>query len=305
MKRPYNTVFLAIVACLLWSTAFAGVKIGLEYTSPLRFAGLRFLIAGAMILPFTGSMKEYREAVRSHPRVILMVAFLNTFFQYSMFYLGIRLVPAALGAIIIGSGPLFVAMIAHFVMPDEKMNRRKLIAYFAGVGGIVLVSLGRNTFTRGDEVGMTGLVLLLLVNLASRFGNVIVSRDAKPVPPMVLSSFSMIVGGLALFLVSVPFEGIHFSIKPAEYYFALVWLSFLSAAAISIWFTLLRRPGVKVSDLNFWKFLIPVAGALLAWILLPDEGPSVLALCGMALIATALVLLNIARRNNGMHAKLP
>ncbi|MCD6354765.1 MAG: hypothetical protein J7L95_04370 [Prolixibacteraceae bacterium] len=40
-----NTTFLAILACWLWSTAFVGVKIGLEYQSPFQFAGSRFFIS--------------------------------------------------------------------------------------------------------------------------------------------------------------------------------------------------------------------------------------------------------------------
>ncbi|RLD64942.1 MAG: EamA/RhaT family transporter, partial [Bacteroidetes bacterium] len=46
-----NTAVLAIISCLLWSTAFAGVKIGLEYATPLQFAGTRFFIAGLLVFP--------------------------------------------------------------------------------------------------------------------------------------------------------------------------------------------------------------------------------------------------------------
>ena len=46
-----NTSLLAITSCLLWSTAFAGVKAGLEYTTPLHFAGTRFFIAGVLVFP--------------------------------------------------------------------------------------------------------------------------------------------------------------------------------------------------------------------------------------------------------------
>ncbi|MBE0653659.1 MAG: hypothetical protein IH594_07660, partial [Bacteroidales bacterium] len=100
------------------------------------------------------------------------------------------------------------------------------------------------------------------------------------------------------FLFSIPIEGFVFELKPAIYYGALAWLSFLSAAAISIWYGLLKRPGVKVSDLNFWKFLIPVTGAMLAWLVIPGEQPSLIAIAGMSVTALSLVLLNIHRRRS-------
>ena len=78
----------------------------------------------------------------------------------------------------------------------------------------------------------------------------------------------------------------------APYYISLAWLSFMSAAAFSIWFTLLQRPGVKVSELNVWKFIIPVFGALLSWIILPDESADPVAITGMVFIALSLIVLN-------------
>jgi drug/metabolite transporter (DMT)-like permease len=82
------------------------------------------------------------------------------------------------------------------------------------------------------------------------------------------------------------------------YYLSLGWLSILSAVAISIWTVLLKRPGIIVSDLNFWKFLIPVFGATLSWILLPAEKPLAITLVGMLIIASSLVILNLVRRKN-------
>lgn len=295
-EKIISTNFLAIVACLLWSTAFVGVKIGLEYESPLRFAGERFFISGLLILPFSGGLKRHWKIVKENKKIVLLVALLNTFLQYSLFYLGLNMVPAALGAIVIGSGPIFIALLAHFMMPGDQMSLKKFLIFILGFLGIVLVSLGRNRFSLTEEIGITGILILLLVNLVSGLGNIFVARDAAKVPPFVLSSTSLILGGAALFLFSLFTEGIHSSEKPPIFYGALAWLSFLSAAAFSIWFTLLKRPGVKVSNLNFWKFLIPVVGAILAWIIIPEERPTWIAFAGMIIIAISLIFLNIYKR---------
>jgi drug/metabolite transporter (DMT)-like permease len=298
-----NTTFLAIIACLLWSSAFVGIKIGIEYTTPLQFAGVRFFISGLLILPFTGGLKHHLKVVREHSRIVLTIAFLNTFLQYTLFYTGLNLVPAALAAIVIGAGPLFIALMAHFMMPGDRMTPTKIFVFMLGFAGIILVSLGRNRFSDAAEVGFLGIILLLGVNIASGLGNVFVARDAGGIPPFILSSSSMIIGGAALFLFSLPIEGYNPGGKPIIYYGALGWLSFLSAAAISIWFTLLKRPGIKISNLNFWKFLIPVAGAILAWIILPAEHPTWIAISGMFVIALSLVALNVYRRRTELGFK--
>jgi drug/metabolite transporter (DMT)-like permease len=229
--------------------------------------------------------------LRSNPGVILKVAFFQTFLLYTLFYSGMSRVPGALGAIIHGSGPLFAALVAHFMLSDDRLSFKKLVIISLGILGVVLVGIGRGSLLSDSPAVYIGITLLLLSNLDSGFSNVLISRDARNIPPIVMSSASMLAGGLMLLAVSVPLEGFSIKIFPAGYWFALVWLSFLSAAALTIWFTLLQRPGVKVSNLNIWKFVIPVFGAILSWILLPDEKPDMLTIAGMLITAVGLILL--------------
>lgn len=287
-----NITLRAILACLLWSSAFVGIKIGLPYTSPLQFAGIRFFISGLLVLPVA---KYYNPALfflfRKHIKFILLMGVLQTFLQYALFYTGIDKVPGATGAIVIGSGPLFIAIVAHFYMPGDRITLPKLIPILLGFSGIVLVSLGRNN---GSVSGfeLIGILILIGNNIISGISNVIIASEKRSVPPLVLSSGSMIIGGLMLFLFSIPVEGIDLSPKPIDYYLSLTWLSILSAVAISVWVTLLKIPGVLVSSLNLWKFLIPVSGAMLAWLILPGESPDILSVSGMIVTGSALIILN-------------
>ena len=294
---------MAIIACLLWASAFAVIKIGLQYTTPLRFAGLRFMLAGLMVLPLVGSYRNAFQYIRNNFKLILLIAFLQTFVQYTLFYSGLNLVPGALGAIIIGAGPLFIALTAHFFMPDDKLTLPKLGIIFMGIAGIALVSLS-NVSGKGTVGNLIfiGIILLFLTNINAGFTNVVIARDARHIPPLVLSSSSLIIGGVLLFLVSLPAEGFSFTIPPLTYYLSIIWLSFLSAAAYSIWFLLLQRKGVKVSALNMWKFIVPVFGAILSWILIPNESPDLVSIAGISITALALVLFN---RQNTIQVREP
>lgn len=302
MNKLKGTVFLAIIACLLWASAFAVIKIGLQYTTPLRFAALRFMLAGLMVLPLVGSYRTAFQYTRNNFRLILLIAFLQTFVQYTLFYSGLNLVPGALGAIIIGAGPLFIAMTAHFLMPNDRLTLPKLGIIFLGIAGIALVSISNVSGKETGNLIFIGILLLFLTNINAGFTNVVIARDAKHIPPLVLSSSSLIIGGVLLFLVSIPAEGITFTIPPATYYLSIIWLSFISAAAYSIWFLLLQREGVKVSALNIWKFIIPVFGAILSWLLIPNESPDLVSIAGITITAVALVLFN---RQNTIQTKEP
>ncbi len=292
-KVYYQTTFLAIIACLLWSTAFVGIKIGLVYTTPIQFAGIRFTLSGLMILPFTGGLTKFISEIKKNPGIVVLISLLQTVLQYSLFYFGLSMVPAALAAIIIGSQPLFIALIAHFFVPDDKLTWRRLMIFLFGFLGIVFVSIGRDKFISSGEAKILGVILLIGVNIVSAFANILISRDGDKIQPLALSSSAMFFGGIILILISLIIEGASFGIKPFPYYASLGWLSFLSASALSIWFILLKRPKVKVSDLNFWKSIIPVFGVLLSWIILSDEKPGFIPFTGMAIITISLILLNI------------
>ncbi len=296
-KSQNNTALLAILSCLLWSSAFAGVKIGLQYATPLQFAGTRFFISGLLVLPFAIRLNpEYFRILRANLKLILLFAFLQTFLQYTLFYTGINMMPSAIAAVVIGSQPLFIALVAHFLMPGDRMTWTKTLIILFGILGVVLVSFGKDPQSATGQIALLGIVMMLAINVLSGFNNVLVASEKGMIPPLVISSASMIIGGAALFLFSIPFEGIHFDPKPVTYYLSLGWLSILSAVAISIWITLLKRPGTVVSNLNLWKFLIPVFGSALSWILLPAEHPEPITLAGMIIIASSLVILNLSAR---------
>ena len=291
-----GTIFLAIVACLLWSSAFAAIKIGLQYTPPLQFAGIRFMLAGLLILPFCGDLWLYLKNVIDHRKTVLLVSFFQTTLLYFLFYPGLNMLPAAIAAIITGSQPLIIAVIAHFVARSERMTIRRMLSIFLGLAGVVVISLNRGEVTLSGGSQFLGLLLLLISNVSAGVGDIIVSRHRAPIPPLTLTSSQLFLGGLVLFLVSIPIEGAPGGSYPAAYYGSLAWLTILSAAAFSIWFKLLKREGTLVADLNIWKFLIPVSGACLSWMLIPGESPEFSSVIGMLCIACALMILNVGKK---------
>ena len=232
----------------------------------------------------------------------MLIALLQTVVQYMFFYSGIALVPASIAAMIIGSSPLFISVVSHFSFHDDKMDWLKSTSILLGVIGVAIISFGRSELPSGVTISLLGIALLLMNNFTSGFSNVWVAKKPKDLAPTVLSSSSLLFGGIGLILISIPIEGFGLKAISLEYFMALGWLSFLSAAAFTIWFGLLQRPGVKVSVLNTWKFLIPVAGAILSWLIIPNESPDLVSVLGMLVIASALLILNYSnRRTNRLN----
>jgi drug/metabolite transporter (DMT)-like permease len=279
---------MAILACLLWSSAFVTVKYALEHQTPLTLAGMRFVLAGLIQIPLCGGLLAPFRMIRREFTTVLWVSLFHTIYLYGTFFIGMQWVRGAEAAIIIGGGPLASVLMAHLLMHDDKIQRRTLLGIGFGMGGIALISLAAKPWNPVGLKELFGLMLLLSGAFVSAIGNIVVAKRKGGLNPITLNSAQMLVGGSVLLLIALPFEGVPNLALPLAFYGQLLWLALISAAAFAIWFHLLSK--VKVSKLNLWKFIIPLSGATLSWIIIPSESPTLPALIGMALIITGLVI---------------
>lgn len=137
-------------------------------------------------------------------------------------------------------------------------------------------------------IQIIGILLLLLSSLANAFSQVLVKR--YPTDPLLLTSTQMFFGGAMLLITSLFTEEVSLEAIPLEFYGALLWLSFVSAAAFSIWYSLLQKQEMKITEINIVKFLIPISGAVLSWIVFAEEHPDILSIIGMSIISISVIL---------------
>ncbi|MFP4364982.1 MAG: EamA family transporter [Spirochaetia bacterium] len=78
----------AVTACLMWSTAFTGVKIALLYTSPLRLAGLRFFLSGVLLLQFVGGIPGILRLIKKTSEICVIPCLLSNLCLMQLFYSG-------------------------------------------------------------------------------------------------------------------------------------------------------------------------------------------------------------------------
>lgn len=295
-KNSLGYCLLAILATTLWGSAFAGAKIGFEYMPPIMLSGVRFTLAGLLLVPMIFLLRISWKENMQHLWFMLLFGFIQTFLQYGIFFMGLNLVPGAISAIIIGAGPLFTAVLAHFTLHNDKFTGRKVFAVLLGVSGVVFISLSGSSLENTSEHFFGGVGLLILSNIIGSYTNImVVKRKSSHISPVFLTMFANFTGGVMLLITGVivePFEATT-SPLPTEFYFELLWLAIIPAGGFSIWYYLLSRPGVRVSELNVWKFLIPLVGVVLSWWLLPNESPSWSVAIGIAIILCSVVVLQL------------
>jgi drug/metabolite transporter (DMT)-like permease len=192
---------------------------------------------------------------------------------------------------VVGGGPLFVALLAHFITGKDPLTIRRIIGLLIGFSGIVLLALAKDKTDEDPTRTLIGILLLVTGNFAGSFGNILVSRNKTGLSPVFLTAVQIFFGGLMILIVSLFVEDFDMRIKPLPYYLALGWLSIISAAAFTLWFIVLSRKEVRVAKINVWKFMIPLLGAVISWLMIAGEKPEWYTVAGMVLIAASILII--------------
>ena len=246
------------------------------------------MLAGALLVPFwLIRVKHPFAQIGQNIGKILLVSLLQTILLYGLFNSGMALVPGGIAAIVTGTSPLTMAVVAHIVTSDDKLSWRKSICLLLAFGGIVVIAISRKSWQGGDGWEIIGMLMLVLAGLSGAFGNLAVRK--LRIDPFMLNSVQIFIGGVVLLGSGLCFEGLPEFQLPLTFYLGFGWLASLSAVAFSLWFYLLHQPGVKPSELNMWKFIIPVFGAIFSWVILTNEQPEFWAIIGMTCVASALL----------------
>lgn len=293
ITKTWAVVLLALICCLLWGSAFSGVKVGYEkfkiassdWPSQMVFAGVRFSIAGIMAL-MIGSVLEKKILLpkKSSIHKIVVISFFQTVAQYFFYYIGLAHTTGVKAAIIVSANVFTAILISALLFKMEKLTALKIVGSIIGFAGIIVINLGG--FSGGLQLNFLGDGFIFLCTVASGFSSVFMKKYSVGENPIMLSGWQFFFGGVVMLLFGLAFGG-----KMTGFTFSstavLLYLSFVSAAAYSLWATLLKYN--PVSKVAVFGFMNPVCGVIISSVVLGEKGAFSL----QGLLALVLVCLGI------------
>lgn len=126
---------------LLWSGGFVFLKLGLNYSDPLTFLALRYVLAvGILLLPAIIFRKDFPR----EPKVLASLAMTGLLIQagyFSFTYLALKLgMSAGAVALINSQQPILIALLAP-ALTGEKQTPVRWVGLVLGVTGSAIVIL--------------------------------------------------------------------------------------------------------------------------------------------------------------------
>ena len=190
----------------LWSGNWLWIKIGLAGLPPFRFAGLRLALACVLLAPFV--LKRPRPTVsRGEARWIALVGFLQIGVSYACVFTAEQWIDSGLTALIFASFAIWVPLFGHFLLADEPLTGRILVAILAGLAGVAVIqgpALARTGAVTGPLAA--GGLLVLTSAVVSAFSAVIVKKRLSGVSAVANVWGQSLVAAPVLLAASALFE---------------------------------------------------------------------------------------------------
>ena len=177
---------------VIWGSTYLGIRFALESWPPFLLAGVRFLIAGALLFGYL----RLRGVAPPSGRQWRNAAFVGTLLLglgNGLVCFAEERVSSGIAAVAVASMPLFAALFGRWY--GHRPNRREALGLMTGFAGVVVLNLGSDL--SGSRIAA---LALLLAAAAWAFGSVWSRQQDMPAGPMNTAA-QMLCGSAALLLM--------------------------------------------------------------------------------------------------------
>ncbi len=279
---------IVVTLCFLWGMGQVSIKVANRGVSPIFQAAVRSLVA-ALLVALWARVRALPLVHRD--RTFLHGLAIGLLFgtEFLFIYLGLSYTTASHAVIFLYTAPFFVALGAHWLLPNEPLTGRKLAGLILAFAGVIITlwdSLGRPTRLQiaGDLMSMTAGLLWAATSLYLKR----VVRSSMTPSQMLfyqLGVSALQLSFMALFLEPRWIRGLDPLVVTSLAYQGII----VAFASYLVWFWLIQV--YPVSNLSGFTFFTPVFGVLLGGLLLHEPLTAKL-LSGAGLVTGGMILVN-------------
>jgi drug/metabolite transporter (DMT)-like permease len=259
---------LLLITVVFWSFNFTVVKYALTHGwEPLSYSSVRFAIGALLFSGFTYAREGSLVVRRTDVLVMTGVAAAGIWLNQLSFVYAVTLTTAATVALMFGTLPIFVALIAQ-ARGYERLHFRHWLATVISFSGVGLVAAGAPSGIGGD---LGGILLGLVASVTWAAYSVAMGPLMRRYSPYRISAFMLLIGSIPLVASAVG----QLITQDWSDLSALAWGCFVYSLFFSLvftnimWFTAIDRVGAARSSL--YANLQPFLGAFFALVVLSEE----------------------------------
>ena len=278
-KLPVVAAFAAL--CVIWSSTWLAIKVGLRDLPPISFVAIRFVIAVVVLVAVSLGRVRLLPKRRSEWALLAFTGVLMFAMNYGLLFWGEQHVSSGLAAVLQATIPIFGMLFAHLLIPSEPLRWQRVAGALLAIGGVALIC-GRLLDRNGVMAFWAGLGIVI-GGAGAAFSNVLLKQRALDLAPAMIAAWQMIFGTIPMLVLGAVVEG-----NPLRFHWsgmALFCLFYLAVIGSALTFLLLYwlLPRMSVTNLQTISLITPPGAVAFGW-LLGGETFSLLSLAGGVLV---------------------
>lgn len=293
--------FAFALVCFLWGTTYLAIRVAIETLPTFLFAGVRFTVAGALLLGICALRGERIPTKLSdwwNQTIVglLMVGVGNVavvFAEHS--------VPSGFAALLVATSPFWMAIIEYFRGNGADLTTRKKIGMLIGFSGVLILVSPSLHGTGFNAAFLIGVIVIQLGSIAWNIGTVRSKYHTIDAKPLVGAAMQMLTGGVVVAIIGL-FAGElpHFYFTTRTLIAFLYLMIFGSIVAYGAYVYAVAK--LPTSTTSLYAYVNPAVAVVLGYLILsePLGWRAVLAMlvifAGVALVQTAPKRLRVVPR---------
>ena len=288
--------FLAVY--IIWGSTFLAIRFAIETLPPFLMAGVRFLIAGALLYGWS----RLRGAVRPTRAEWVAAGVVGTLLLMGgngAVVWAEQRVPSGVAALLVAVTPCWMVLIDWLRRGGTRPGAQVGVGLLLGLAGLVLL-VGPASLVGAGAVDLVGAGVLMLGALSWSIGSIYSRHAAFPSTPLLATGMQMLVGGTVLVLAgtlageatAIAWDAI--TLKSVAALLYLIVFGAIVGYSAYVWLLRVTTPALA----GTYAYVNPVVAVLLGWAL-ADEPLTPRMLLAAAVIIGGVALITLAPKSGG------
>lgn len=293
-QHRWRVIVAFLLVYVFWGSTYLGIGIGVRYIPPYLMTGVRFFVAGVLMLAYCwwtnrGIRVTALQLLRLGIIGCLLLSVSNVILSWAE-----QVVPTGLAALIVAITPLWFLVIDTLMFRGDRPSSRGYFGLFLGICGIAVLlwpklmattTLGRKQFFASS--------MLIFASFSWSMGSALSKRWQKGIDAFSASGWQMTVAGIVnLFFATAFGEWSRAKWTPQGIGAIAYLIVFGSWVGFSAYIWLLQN--VSMSKVATYAYVNPVVAVFLGWIVLNEKVDAYI-LAGTIIVVISVALVTQAK----------
>ena len=283
------TLLAWVLVCVIWSTVWLFIKLGVSDVPPFAFAATRLLLALAILLPIAFLRPPRHRLTVDDRRLVAVTGTMLFTANYALLYWGAQYVSSGLMAVLQAITPACALVVSRWLLPDERLTATKGVGLALGLVGVAVIFADELTLSGGTSA--VACVAVAASAFIVAWAYVLVLAHRRNLPSTVVMTGQIAAGTGPLLLLSIVTEGNPLAARWTPIAIAAVFYLALAGSLLAFWLNYWLMARIGPMRMLLTSVLEPLLAVLLGAMILGERLSSRVALGGVLVLASVALVM--------------